>query len=259
MCILTLAVRQGSVHSGTARLPQMRSRFRPILLLVASLVFGGALAGCNLGGQTGSEGIDENPSEAGDLTTTPENGVADCTPVQEQELDLDQVSDLGFSADQVLGWAKGAHAASLEWNQDPGLVVFGPETGLSSITVELEATGTTALYVVPPPEACGRPRLGMAVSVSVSTESGALDEQFDVKLWASAEQEASLQAELDLGSLNGSFFVDLPEGQTASALYLDVALSPSSFAGSLWSSIEQSDTSGVSSASLMTFARWPAP
>lgn len=119
--------------------------------IIAPLVAALALAcndGPNAGGQTGDlSGIAEVTSPAGDLARI-------CNTEDEAVGDVEETTDLGFSAQDVLDFAAGEHTATLHWtssDEHQQDVEVEPERGDGEITITVTYDGGDIRYqrVVP--------------------------------------------------------------------------------------------------------------
>ncbi|MBN1605769.1 MAG: hypothetical protein JW940_04010 [Polyangiaceae bacterium] len=262
----------------------MRSE-RWLVATLAAAALG--LFGCNLGGQTGTEATPpatRNEQPGGERSADDHALGAQCDS-ESSLVDADDAEALGFSAEDVLAIAKGAHEASLAW-RDPASFeafgatgTFGPEEKDSRITLTITHTdGEVRLVQFTPkqqPDAgdngttditmdsvCPPARLEIDVWVRLETRGGALDESFMAVLAASGPFVATLNHSLAREDIDGSFAVELsdaPPGEKITVGPVDVQASfyAGGMAGTLFSFIElQSEQ--VSSRSAFEYAHWPA-
>src|SRR5262245_20304648 len=143
----------------------MGHRARPRLAFGVSVAWCLSSVAC-AGGQTG-----EGP---------PEDNVRACDDFK-HEIELDDDEALGFAPRRLLELASASLMEPLHWREsDPGFS-FGPEHGVSTITIGVNETDLRARYVdaVPWPDAdpSGCPDfLELDVVLQLRSEGGALDE-----------------------------------------------------------------------------------
>ncbi len=200
------------------------SSWFPLLGLVPLLL------ACSTGGDAHDGG------QTGDEDTSGEGAGCDYVPTV---VDLDEVTPLGFTAQEVLETALGSHTTPFFWKQ--GGHEYGPESGASELTLELGAPAQARFMKGTPKEttfeiAVDCPdRVEVDVEVHASTQGGALDETFVGPIHASTPNLATLNHSFDVEALNGSFAFD-PESLGAStviAFRLNAVISEFGLSGGL--------------------------
>ncbi|HYQ27081.1 MAG TPA: hypothetical protein VER04_07675 [Polyangiaceae bacterium] len=201
----------------------------------------GCGGGVQAGGQTGEESSD--------------GCVFVLTPLSAQEL-----SPLGFSAEQVLALAKGEKLATFDWLETPG-VTYGPESGAGQVTVDVSASGPAqfARFQESKRGAQCHDHVEIPVNVALSTAGGALDESFTTTLVATSADEAAVTQVVPAAELRGTFAFSPDTLGARRFLRLEVNLrfGAEAFAGYLFGSLESGDAaSGVTSFQPVPLACW---
>jgi hypothetical protein len=214
------------------------SSWFPLLGLVPLLV------ACSTGGDPSAGG------QTGDEDTSGEGSDCDYVPTV---VGLDEVTPLGFSAEEVLETALGTHSTPFFWKQ--GGHEYGPESGESELTLVLGEPGEARFMKGTPKETqfdiavdC-RDRLEVDVQVHASTQGGALDESFVAPIRAESAKLASLSRSFELAALNGSFAFDPDSLGAASviAFRLNAVISEFGLSGGLDAQYEVKGSDAVSS------------
>lgn len=249
---------------------------RKVSAVLASALW---LAAC-AGGQTGDlSGEKDHPEEG---TFGGGDGRDTCEDTKTPLDDLDQMTSLGFSPNEVLGFASGTFTAPLVW-QHSSYVSYGPESGTGKLTLSIVPKGTAA-YVASVPtrgmdgggflldgaEGCAPDRIVCDVELHASTTGGALDEVLDAELTATQPDSAELDVPLELDALNGSFSIeelspptpigDDPGEAEIEGLVLSSVLTSSGMTGSLSARYQATYSGGEAPAYFaapVTFAVWP--
>jgi hypothetical protein len=162
---------------------------------------------------------------------------------------LDAKSPLGFSAADLLSAAGGSHDTSIRW-QPSDFVSYAPESGTQglhltitpkadpkprfvSYTQSMSSGGAEPAIAGPSCESMNAVELD--VTVKVTSDGGALDEQVDGTLRASGDQYATLHLVVKAGMLGGGFHVlsTKPAGFQLTELQIDLGISPLGLRGSL--------------------------
>ena len=217
---------------------------------LARKVVGGMLFCCGLaspacaGGQTG-----EGPPHLG--------GGDDCDEVI-VEIDLDELTPLGFAPRHVLELASGPHTEPLHWFPD-GQFPYGPEEGVGSVTFEVTSTDAPPRYVDSEPKQ-GKPSaecsdwILLDAMLSIRSAGGALDESIPVTLSAGDPAVVRFDTWLDFEMLDGSLaFEDTSVGgYTLEKLPLRGVFSQYGASGTL-----ETQAKGSGSASRDLLATWP--
>lgn len=184
-------------------------------------------------------------------------GICPCEPIS-SDVALDEVTPLGFSAEQVLAVAAGLHEATLVYglNNVSGVELSLPDQA-TSVTLSIEPAGTAHFVTdaaVPASTACASV-LEIDVEVTLSTADGAFNEHFADKLRVDDPSRAHLVGHIDLESLEGNLSLGLPDGATISESGLNIILGDGFFAGDIAGAISacKGTTCGVGS---VTFAAW---
>jgi len=178
---------------------------------------------------------------------------------------LDEVTWLGFSAEQVLAFAAGTHEATLKYGQEgfDGTTLSLPEEP-SALTLTVEPTGT-ANFVAPRAAVVGQTCsndsniptvLEIDVEVTLSTADGAFSEHFTDKLLVEDAARAHLMTTIDLESLAGNLVLGLPENASLPSLpALYVTIGEDFFVGDITGYVSNcpDDACGANS---VTFASW---
>lgn len=238
-----------------------------------------ALVGCGpegSGGQTGGEYEPGGPT-AGEPCDR-----------EVRVVSLDDATDLGFSATEVLAGALGARQSTVGWapadtlETFPGVTLeYGPESGEQALTIEVTSSASEAElvhFVMPEPgegeagpliatelpDGCPPDRLEIGVEVHFETGGGALDETFEAVLQASDPRLMSFSAELPLSELGGSFTASFdtenaafPGDYQLGSLQISGNVYPGGTSGKL-SSLLSFEGGGVAGGGFLAFARWPA-
>ena len=204
-----------------------------------------ALAACNGGSNGTSTG---NPNDGSDKTPTLPGGdgrdvlpgdapgptTGDAASFCKGEPTVLESSstriDYGFSADDVLAFAGGAHDEAIVWH-DNDIATLGPEKGEHRVAITVAYDGGEIRWMTPKTAQDGgdlggpepaiapapgptvdlpavggcMPWLEIDVRVTVKSDGGALDESFDATLRSRNELLASLWAAPDPDELGGAF------------------------------------------------------
>jgi hypothetical protein len=175
---------------------------RPALCALAALALASA---CNL------------PKTASGVVYYPPLAVAGedmCSPVVRRIEHVDEPTELGFSAIDVLGHVTGASASPLVWleprRNEQYTLVYGPERGASNLSLSVKAAPGEILYRyrvpvdgAPEETECERGRLEIPVEVTLQSQSGALDETFATTLEAEEPFRGSFSKSFAPGALAG--------------------------------------------------------
>ena len=245
-----------------------------LLILVPFVGLGSA--GC-FGGQTGGE-VGSHPPRDEDLggsggtyIQNPEDGPSIAVCVEEcrderTALELDEPSPLGFSPEDVLAVAEGTHEAALTYSSSQeGAFQLTPGGTSTTLTMVLERTGNaTFVQSWPGPDSCYPAdsqeicpdRLEVEVTVSLTTEDGAFDEQFAALLVAKSPGETTLTVPLDLESLAGSFAVEVDNDGKTALTTLDSVFAAGVFAGSVTGLLQLERDGSHAETGYVTFAHW---
>lgn len=233
-----------------------------IVLLSLSL-----LAGCS-NGQIGGEV--KEPDDGG---LSGGEGGDGCESAETIPLAFDEMSTLGFSAEQLAANIAGSHETTLAWGVEEGYVTveLTPEAGEGMITVVVRVDEKSARFVDLEPASSGEDRgtlIGdMASSCSdvvlvdaqieVTTDNGALNETFEVTLSAATPNYVSTRIELEPGSLDGSFDVEV-SGPAAKAeqTALQLAFTPGTVSGRISGLITTNDGQAASAGGV-TYGHFP--
>lgn len=230
-------------------------------LLWIALASAGSGSACSLGGQTGDE------------FTTNESSGPDCDETYRPIDDPDAMTELGFSAAEILALANQAFQSDLRWN---GIerVQYLPGPGETTLTLrftagdvsfvernELSRDGTHTDEVRDPCD----DELAIGVELQVTTEDGALDETFETELRAATKSWATVDLPLDLDALEGSFEViavaesERAEPGAAQIVQptLRVAVSPFGSRGAFDAVLEERTSDAISGRGV-GFAEWPS-
>jgi hypothetical protein len=200
-------------------------------------LFAALVSGCaHTGGQTGEE-------------QTP------CWSKQ-TPLSLAEVSPLGFSAQDSLSFAAGAHSATLHWLPATDLP-YGPESGDGTVNVTITSLGNARFAETsdnqPMTELLCMPSVLSDVAVDFETAGGAFHEHFSGVLVASDPANAALSASILGDHVAGNFAFDPVALGSARVVRIELNLSfgAQSFGGSVAAGIEPHDAaSGGSTHSL---------
>lgn len=215
-----------------------------------------------------------NPFDGNEgVNTGGENGACD---IDSSSIQLDEQTPLGFVPQTVLDLVVGQHSQSLAWL--PSDVTYGPESGRSDITLDIEALGNARLLDREPRQASGEgPAINLAdlgspcqdsvevdVSIAITTAGGALSERVETTIEASAADFARASIVLDVTDIVGSFEAD-PQPQpnmelTRSSLSLTLGFSEYGAVGSvqLYSEFRSLDGSAVGQGGAGELAHFPA-
>ncbi|HVZ35078.1 MAG TPA: hypothetical protein VG963_21780 [Polyangiaceae bacterium] len=213
-----------------------------------------------------------NPIEKGDNGGGTETGGAYCRAASTQTVALDAVTDLSFSANDVLAYAGGAHQETITW-LPASLTSYGPESGAQSLSLSLVPAGNRARYVHYVPDTGGldigtncRDALEVDMEVTLQSGQGALDEHFQAILSANSRELATLYHVLDPNKLGGSFAATptQPNGFALTQLAVGMSFTRYGLSGSLQPTFERHEggsgsDGSVSSAPSSPLATWGLP
>jgi hypothetical protein len=270
-------------------------------VLLLGLALAAALAGCNDNGSAGTstgnpnDGSPSTPSLPGmggrDVATDspmPTEGSDHgaslggfCEADKEVLASADAMTELGFSAADVLAFAAGSHEEAITWH-DSELATLGPEKGAHRVTITLTHGDGEVRFMRPKPSNSqgGRdiggiepaiapaPTPGVAVDlpagvsvgcqpwievdvhVTVESDGGALDESFDATLRTRNQLLGAVYAQPDPAKLGGSFAPEqiLIAGFKLVQLGLEVAFTPFGVSGKFDGIFEQRSDDSVSAA-----------
>ena len=142
--------------------------------------------------------------------------VPDCIPMVERLQHLDQPSALGFSAVELLARVTGETQSPLVWlppeqNAEYQLA-YGPESGRSQLSVRITPVQGEIRYryeqlsdTAPEGTVCADGVLEVPVSVSLRSQTQALDETFAARLEAKSAYRAELTHRFAPGTWSGGF------------------------------------------------------
>lgn len=208
----------------------MKTLRQPVSLVLLLLL---VAAGC-AGGQTGEESTESCKEES--------------TVVA-----LDESSPLGFSPNQVLATTGISATAPLRWLSTSDFS-YGPESGISSIDLQLQVKGARFVKSeARPSQTMALPictdRVEINVGATAVTAGGALDEHFDGVLLATQANDVWLNHIFDPSSLSGGFSVN---AMTLGArrfihLTLQIHFEQDLLSGTLSTGIEDSGTGTANS------------
>lgn len=178
-----------------------------------------------------------------------EEETSGCEVVDEVVLSVDEVSDLGFSPQDVLDLAEGAHSAALSW-ADGGSATL-------SLTVTDGGTYTYRSYQYVSTDgmemAMDCPAdLVIDVTLAVSTDDGVLAESFDGTLVA--VDGLLVSSWVDLEGLSGTFDPEDYATETYDEVWADLSVSyeEAGVSGEIWGYGESSSGSGPDDVVSMT-------
>ena len=173
---------------------------------------------CSHGGQTG-EGDSAGPA------------CADLPPVN---VPMTETTPLGFSAEDVLGYAEQPQSLMVSWSAG------GTAEMPAMATLSLNRRGSSARFIdseIDPPEArlanncTGRLEVDVALELQVSDATGTMQASSDTVLIADSSELAHLWAEIEPSQVSGDSRVQLSSGESLASFRLSVALSPLRSAG----------------------------
>jgi hypothetical protein len=242
--------------------------------LAASLI----LCACSGGTDTGNpiDNTDDGDPTGGEGTSSL------CTE-NARPLELEEGTELGFSAAQVLGWAGGEHRESLLWLDQSAS--FEPEHGRSELTLTVEPLGARFIDRSPRASNDGREEGGPAIAlaeidyandpcadsialdvrIGIATAGGALAETVETTLQARASDAVTGSVALPVDALGGTFQaqIETPRGFVARGtpkLTLGFTLSRYGNTGEFGLSSEfvSSDGNAVGQGGTGRIARFPA-
>jgi len=156
------------------------------------------------------EPIEAEPSPFGG--TSPLDSVAvSCAEGSAREIALDEVTEAGFSAEDLLANIEGMHEAPLTWASPEG-VTIGPESGQHKLRVRVERASEGAALFDPDTDAIGhgaRCTLWIAVDVVISLQSDerALNEEVQGTVYANNPSFAYFRAEAGSDDFGGELTV----------------------------------------------------
>jgi len=167
---------------------------------------------------------------------------------------VDEPTELGFSAVEVLGQLAGNRHSALDWLEPEASaeyeLEYGPEQGRSSLDLDVHAAdgpirlGWREPLASAPDAECGPGWLEIPVEVTLASGGSALTESFSATLSAIAPHRGQLSTRLRPGALRGGLAfgrvlsLDPERRFTVSALTLDVELWPGGSRGSLGVELE---------------------
>jgi hypothetical protein len=142
--------------------------------------------------------------------------VPDCIPMVERLEHLDQPSALGFSAVELLARVSGESLSPLVWlppEQNAEYTLsYGPEGGRSQLSVRVTPVEGEVRYrheqlsdAAPEGTVCAEGVLEVPVSVSLRSQTQALDETFAARLEAKSAYRAELSHRFAPGTWSGGF------------------------------------------------------
>jgi hypothetical protein len=157
------------------------------------------------------------PKMASDIVYYPPiagSGEDMCRPVVRRVEHVDEPTELGFSAIEVLNHLAGASASPLVWlaprRNDQYTLVYGPERGASQLSLSVEPAPGEILYRyrvpldgAPEDTECEPGHLEIPVEVTMQSQAGALDETFATTLEARESYRGSFHQTFDPGTLAG--------------------------------------------------------
>ncbi len=183
------------------------------------------------------------------------------------EVVADQVTDLGFSAEDILGFASGEF-------QDTFAYTAG---GTTNLTLNVALDGTLVRYVESEPDLSGEETgLGMApvcedrleidVTVTFVTEDGMFNETWDATLIATSADAAWFNLEVDPDGLQGAYTLEPPEGASENdvgVIVVSASFDPSGTQGTVsaqfsGSSEDTEEGEGVAWSYVVDIGQWPA-
>lgn len=165
---------------------------------------------------------------------------ASCAQGRSTAISLDEVTEAGFSAEDVLAYAEGEHHESIRW-QTPEPLQLGPESGEGEITIEIERASDRAKDFRPTTDVIGhgarcRPWITVDVIVAIQSEGGALNDRFMATLFATDRRAAYLRAKTPEGELAGALWATQEATNVLASSYeLRMTLSEHGATGSLYS------------------------
>lgn len=202
----------------------------------------------------------------------------DSCPSTTTPIEPDASTPLGFTAEEVLAWAAGTHAAAATWGPGAGeshLVEVTPESGSTELELELTYVDGPVMFVdrnveqgrsdeglepalQPEPGTCPDLLL-LEVEAHLRTSNGAFDDTFTAQLRASSAEKAELWVPFDLTALQGSLtVVTVEEGSTIQQPTWSATLAPDAFSGTIQAVVEHRHGETVSAAPV-TIATWADP
>lgn len=224
------AVRHGSNVTYTA---MTILRFTSGVLLLCTLA---ACAKSNVRGGS----IDEaEPSPFSQVS--PIEGLTEiCAEGSSTDIPLDEVTEAGFSAEDVLAYAEGEHHESIRWLK-PEELRIGPESGDGEVTIAIERASERAKDFRPTTDEIGlgarcQPWILVDVIVTIQSEGGALNERFTATLFAPDRRAAYVRATTPEGELAGALSATHEATNAFGSSYeLRMTLSEHGATGSLYS------------------------
>jgi hypothetical protein len=214
-----------------------------------------------------------------DEIETNEGGSDSCDRTITNLANLDTETPLGFSASDVLALARANAETTIEWHTG---VPVGPESGTSSLVVQVEPRDSPARFVDRRPKSSGgraadgrgdieiatvgtecEDQVELDVRVHLTTGGGALDEEFDAVLRARGPNVARMYVSRKAADLTGSLEVQLPSQPKATleSVQFDAAFSELGPSGSLNVAFvvpASGNSSTASATQLPAVAHWPA-
>lgn len=184
---------------------------------------------------------------------------------------VEVVSELGFSAADVLASAAGSRTASMTWSKGiddgPITIELGPEQGEAQLVVDIAHAGGEVRYIKSTLDGDGadfsngqcNDRLEIDVVVDVNSSGGGFAESFTAPLRATTRGIATLRHAIDLADLAGTFAPTKvePAHTEIGALLFDLGVSPSGLFGGASATVVLEE-GGAALATDMQVARWGA-
>ena len=166
-----------------------------------------ALAGC------GDDNGDDNGDPLANLSEG-SPGIAECV-WDDINVPWEEETPEGEVPDELIAGHEGEHTEVGSADYDAADVTF---------SIGLERRGDHAIYRQEDPDdsaGCGD-RLDLPVTLTLETDSGTLDESFDVYANASSQHSARVTHNFDPSDLQGSWDPQPPEGQELLGLSLEI-------------------------------------